>query len=388
MVKRFGGIRAVDGATLDVARGLDHRPDRAERRRQDHLLQRHHRLLQARWRPGRLRGQARPGAPAVRDRPPGHGAHVPDHQGLGPDAGDRQHDARGPRPAGRAPAQRHLQPWGRAPARGGGARAGDGAARDLQPGPAGRRLRRHPLGWAAQAAGAGPSADDQASLPASRRADGGHQPDAGATPARPHEAAASRAGRDVPVHRARHGGGHEPLRPGDRDGRGPRDRRRGATRGSPGAGRDRRLSGDRRRGRRARRATRDRRRQRQRRPAPTEDVDGRVRVRGRRPQRRFDPGPRWRDCHGDRSQRGRQVNPGQDDLRSPASPQRTRRVQRRGHHGSQAAHDHAAGTELRAPAGQRVPKPDGGGEPRNGLPGPGAHRRADGPDVRALPATR
>ena len=26
---------------------------------------------------------------------------------------------------------------------------------------------------------------------------------------------------DVPLHRARHGGGHGPLRPGDRDGRGP-----------------------------------------------------------------------------------------------------------------------------------------------------------------------
>ena len=43
-----------------------------------------------------------------------------------------------------------------------------------------------------------------------------------------HAAPAFRGGRDVPVHRARHGGGDEPLRPRDRDGRGPRDRGRGA----------------------------------------------------------------------------------------------------------------------------------------------------------------
>ena len=41
-------------------------------------------------------------------------------------------------------------------------------------------------------------------------------------------------GGDLPLHRARHGGGDEPLRPGDRDGRGPGDRRRrAATRCAP-----------------------------------------------------------------------------------------------------------------------------------------------------------
>ena len=34
--KRFGGIRAVNGARISVPAGLDHGADRAERRRQDH----------------------------------------------------------------------------------------------------------------------------------------------------------------------------------------------------------------------------------------------------------------------------------------------------------------------------------------------------------------
>ena len=53
IVKRFGGIRAVNGATMDVERGIDHRPDRAQRRRQDDLLQPDHRLLP----PGRRRAR-------------------------------------------------------------------------------------------------------------------------------------------------------------------------------------------------------------------------------------------------------------------------------------------------------------------------------------------
>ena len=111
VVKRFGGIHAVDGATLRRRRGLDHRADRPERRRQDDALQRDHRLLPARRRRGQLRRRRDP-----RRSPPhaiarrGHGAHVPDHEGAGGDAGDRQHDARRARPARRAASQRGLPP--------------------------------------------------------------------------------------------------------------------------------------------------------------------------------------------------------------------------------------------------------------------------------------
>ena len=39
IVKAFGAFRAVDGADLDVAEGRNHRPDRPQRRRQEHVLQ-------------------------------------------------------------------------------------------------------------------------------------------------------------------------------------------------------------------------------------------------------------------------------------------------------------------------------------------------------------
>ena len=44
---RFGGIVAVNELSFDAERAQDHRADRAERRRQDHGVQLHHRLLQA-----------------------------------------------------------------------------------------------------------------------------------------------------------------------------------------------------------------------------------------------------------------------------------------------------------------------------------------------------
>ena len=72
----------------------------------------------------------------------------------------------------------------------------------------------HALGRPAQAARAGAGADGEAALPAPRRADGRHQPDPRAPAARPHAAPARRGRGDLPVHRARHGGGDEPLRPG------------------------------------------------------------------------------------------------------------------------------------------------------------------------------
>ena len=44
---RFGGIVAVNDLSFNAERAQDHRADRAERRRQDHRVQLHHRLLQA-----------------------------------------------------------------------------------------------------------------------------------------------------------------------------------------------------------------------------------------------------------------------------------------------------------------------------------------------------
>ena len=38
--KHFGGFHAVDGASLKIDAGLDHRADRPERRRKDHAFQR------------------------------------------------------------------------------------------------------------------------------------------------------------------------------------------------------------------------------------------------------------------------------------------------------------------------------------------------------------
>ena len=71
-------------------------PDRAQRRRQDDLLQPDHGLLSPRSRAGHVRRPRGPGPAPVRDRPPRHGPDVPDHQGARGDAGDRQHDARAP----------------------------------------------------------------------------------------------------------------------------------------------------------------------------------------------------------------------------------------------------------------------------------------------------
>ena len=47
LTMRFGGLVAVDDLSFDGAARRHHRADRAERRRQDHRVQLHHRLLQA-----------------------------------------------------------------------------------------------------------------------------------------------------------------------------------------------------------------------------------------------------------------------------------------------------------------------------------------------------
>ena len=45
--KSFGGVAAINDVTLHFADGLAHRRDRSERRRQDHVLQPHHRRVAA-----------------------------------------------------------------------------------------------------------------------------------------------------------------------------------------------------------------------------------------------------------------------------------------------------------------------------------------------------
>ena len=65
---KFGGLVALDSVTFNIRRGRDPRPDRAQRRRQDHLLQRDHRRL-----PAQL------GIGDVRRRTAGEDQTPPDH---------------------------------------------------------------------------------------------------------------------------------------------------------------------------------------------------------------------------------------------------------------------------------------------------------------------
>ena len=68
LTMRFGGLVAVDDLSFDGAARRDHRADRPERRRQDHRVQLHHRLLQADRGPHRAapRRRRRSGASSTR----------------------------------------------------------------------------------------------------------------------------------------------------------------------------------------------------------------------------------------------------------------------------------------------------------------------------------
>ena len=103
---RFGGHVAVDAVDLTVAAGRDHRPDRPERRRQDHHLQRHHRpagALGGAGAAGRRRHHQAAGPPAGAGR---HRPHVPAARGVRVADRPREH----PRRRRAAPA---LEPAGR-----------------------------------------------------------------------------------------------------------------------------------------------------------------------------------------------------------------------------------------------------------------------------------
>ncbi len=176
-------------------------------------------LLPARRRSGHLPRRVDLRQVAELDRAPRDGAHVPDHEGPGGDAGDRQHAAR----------------------RAATSRASTSAAWSVNP--FGSRRREKEVEESArellETFSLETKADDYAgtlsggqrkllelarALMTEPRMVLLDEPMAGINPTLGKRllehmaAAAHRAGRDLPLRRARHGGRHEPLRRGGRDG--------------------------------------------------------------------------------------------------------------------------------------------------------------------------
>ncbi len=171
--------------------GHHHRAHRAQRRRQDDLLQPPHRVRQARRGPLELRRPAT--SPASRRYKVARQGMVRTFQltkslarlSVIENMKARRHrtsGASGSSPACSRPLWRDQEPRDRGPGR--------RAARPLQARPHARRVRRLPLGRAAQAAGDGPGPHGPAPHRHARRADGRREPGADPVAARAREVAA------------------------------------------------------------------------------------------------------------------------------------------------------------------------------------------------------
>ena len=183
---------------------IDHGADRAERRGEVHALQR--RLT------GFERGDGGASASmrrsvyrprAARDRAARNGAHVPADKGARVMSVLDNMLLAAPNPGERlmlAP----LRPVWRGAERAARARAAR-APRSVRTRGEGERLRRHPVGWPAQAAGARARADARASHAAARRAAGRRQPDAGTYACSSTSSGYATSVTDDPARRARHG---------------------------------------------------------------------------------------------------------------------------------------------------------------------------------------
>ena len=127
---RFGGLVALDRVDFEVERRRDRRPDRAERFRQDHAVQRRHRDLRRRRGHGRLRRQRHDRRDAASGLSRRHHPHLPALAHVPAAFGVRQHHGRQsqaaqPRPGVQSAPSRRLRRGVRAQL-GGGARAGHG----------------------------------------------------------------------------------------------------------------------------------------------------------------------------------------------------------------------------------------------------------------------
>ena len=82
IVRQFGGLTAVDVKHVEIQRGRHHRPDRAQRCRQDDVLQPADRVRPARLRHLGVRRQGPQQGPGLQGRPARHGPHLPADQGA------------------------------------------------------------------------------------------------------------------------------------------------------------------------------------------------------------------------------------------------------------------------------------------------------------------
>ena len=244
---RFGGVTALDDVSFDIREGEILGPDRAQRRRQDHLLQRDDRRLPAHRRRVRFDGQSARQAQAVPDHPARHRPDVPEHPAVHQTMTALENVMVGRRRAQHRPGC-HRRAVPHAPACAGRRRRRERAARELL------RLRR---ASAQRSRGAGaqpvlrrpapardrPGAGDRAQAALPRRAGRRLQPRREGAADGP-DPQGPRRGLHRAAHRARHEPGHgrhrpdrgAGVRPQDRRGRAGRDPRQpGGHRGLPGS---------------------------------------------------------------------------------------------------------------------------------------------------------